>query len=295
VYAQPGQQRQDEEDVVYLKDGGILRGKIIGRAAKTGRIQLRDGSVFVYQKANVKMLARESLQSSPRIAKEDSLRIAGITRQVLAKEIEAQRIKEEINDFQRIVDSTFGVGSSYIENEKTPLKIRLYSVVDVSVGIGFGDLPIADGQSTLTATANDNKLLGVRYVVGGRGDYFGIGFNLGIQRFYRMSAIDTSATSLGSASLKSGNMPSSSLFLPLGLEMRVELMPKRLVSPFIAANAAYALSLNSSSNKNGYVILNPALGVRFGRSVGSLLSAGFQFKMGSNLMNFFSLRFGLIF
>jgi hypothetical protein len=47
----------------------------------------------------------------------------------------------------------------------------------------------------------------------------------------------------------------------------------------------------------GHFIINPAIGLRFGRTVSSLLSAGFQFHIAEDgrKMDFFTIRFGLIF
>jgi hypothetical protein len=289
----PHQQQQQEEDVVYLKDGGVLRGEIIGKTAKTGRIQLRDGSVFVYQKSNIKMIAKELLMVSEQSAKMDSLKVVSIAKKIVAEESEIQRIEEDMRAFQNLLNDNSEV--KHVDDE--PEGIRLYSVLDVSLGIGFGDLPTPQGKSSLSATNNNDRFVDVRYVVGGRGRCFGMGVSLGIQQLYRAINPSAQPDSSGSARVEQGSAPPNLPFLPLGLDMRMEFMPGSAASLFVSANAAYAISLSASNSKNGYFVASPAVGLRFGRTMSSLLSAGFQFNVDKNgdVTNFFALRFGLVF
>ncbi len=58
-------QAQRKQDVVYLKNGGVRRGKIVpNEEAKPGlnvtRIKTRDGNIFVYQKDQVEKITNEA-------------------------------------------------------------------------------------------------------------------------------------------------------------------------------------------------------------------------------------------
>ena len=58
--------QQQMIDVVYLHDGSIIRGMIIEQIPNESlKIQTRDGSVFVYEMAEVQRLTRESAQLQP--------------------------------------------------------------------------------------------------------------------------------------------------------------------------------------------------------------------------------------
>jgi TM2 domain-containing membrane protein YozV len=54
------------QDVVHLKDGGIVRGTIIERGStESVKIQTADGSVFVYKLDQVQRITREALVGAP--------------------------------------------------------------------------------------------------------------------------------------------------------------------------------------------------------------------------------------
>lgn len=51
--------QQQMEDVVYLKNGSIIRGMIIEQVpGKSLKIQTRDGSVFVYEMADIERMSK---------------------------------------------------------------------------------------------------------------------------------------------------------------------------------------------------------------------------------------------
>lgn len=57
----PGLQAQQLQDVVYLKNGGMIRGIIIEQVPGTSlKIQTRDGSVFVYRMDEIERITREA-------------------------------------------------------------------------------------------------------------------------------------------------------------------------------------------------------------------------------------------
>lgn len=59
-------QGSDLEDVVYLKDGSIIRGTIIEQIpGESLKIQTRDGSVFVYQMDEISRIAKEEQLVKP--------------------------------------------------------------------------------------------------------------------------------------------------------------------------------------------------------------------------------------
>jgi gas vesicle protein len=296
VYAQPSPP-PNEVDVVYFKDGGVLRGEIVGRSAKTGKIQLRDGSVFVYRKSDVRMTVKESLQVSEQSAKEDSIKIAGIAKKVWAEETEKRRADEELKALQHLVNANAEAYSDMPDDNHKPA--RLYSMIEAGIGAGFGDMPSPQNQSALSSIANTHKLVTMRYAVGGRGDYFGMGLSLGVQQQRKSSAFVSLADSSGGTRYEVDSTLSHLLFFPVGLDMRLELLPDTPVSPFIAATAAYAISLNTGKDRDAdnFFILNPSVGLRFGGAVSSLLSVGLQVHIepGGNELHFVTLRFGLIF
>ncbi|MDR3365551.1 MAG: hypothetical protein LBO71_01075 [Prevotellaceae bacterium] len=298
AHAQPSPQPK-EVDVVYFKDGGILRGEIIGRSAKTGKIRLQDGSVIVYKKSTVKMTSKELLQVSEQSAKEDSLKIVGIAKKTLEEEAEKRRAEEELRALQKMVDASMNAHSSMLDDDDHHTEVRLYSMMDVGFGAGFGDLPSSEAQRALSKTPNTHKLVSVRYAVGGRGDHFGMGVSFGIQHLRKSGGLGAPADSSGAMLPAADTMPSNLLFFPVGLDMRLEFLPDAPASPFISANASYAIGLNSGKDKNaeGFFIVNPAIGMRFGRDVSSLLSLGFQLhtEPDGKAIHFFTLRFGVIF
>lgn len=60
---------QELQDVVYLKNGSIIRGIILEQIPnKTIKIKTADGSVFVYPMDDVTRITRESMPTSPRPA-----------------------------------------------------------------------------------------------------------------------------------------------------------------------------------------------------------------------------------
>ncbi|MDR2813225.1 MAG: hypothetical protein LBB79_00990 [Prevotellaceae bacterium] len=296
AYAQYSPQPR-EVDVLYFKDGGVLRGKIVGKSGKNGKIRLYDGSVIVYKKFDVRMTSKELLQASEQSVREDSLKIVGITKKVLEEEAGERRASEELRALRQMADANLEVQNSQPEDE--PKKARLYSVIDAGVGIGFGDMPTPKGQSALSDNANTCKFTDVRYAVGGRGKHFGLGLHLGVQQLRKSGRVGTLTDSSGNVSREPDSIPSNLLFLPVGLDMRLEFLPGTPVSPFISANTTYTVNLNSGKDKDtdGFFTLNPAVGLRFGRGVSSLLSLGFQFHIEPNgdTLNFVTLRFGLIF
>jgi hypothetical protein len=294
AYAQLSPQPR-EVDVVYFKDGGVLRGEIVGRSAKTGKIQLRDGSVFVYKKSNVRMTSKELLQVSDQSAREDSLKIVAITKKVLAEEAEKRRADEELKALQLMANAN--ANSDMPDDDRKG--VRLYSVIDAGIGVGFGDMPSPKSMSALNNIPNTHKLVGLYYTLGGRGDYFGMGLRIGIQQQRVNRAFVSLADSAGGVRYEVDSTPSNLLFFPVGLDMRLELLPNTPVSPFISAATTYAISLNTGSRKGeeGFFILNPAVGLRFGRTVSSLLSLGLQVHVepDDSKIHFVTLRFGLIF
>lgn len=283
--------------MVYFKNGGVLRGEIIGKSAKTGKIQLRDGSIFVYKKSDVKMTSKELLQASEQSAREDSLKIVGITLKVLAEEAEKRRADEEQKALRQMLDAHRDIHHSMPPDDRR--RARLYSVIDAGVGVGFGQILSPKGQGVRRNIANTHKLVAARYAVGGRGDYFGMGVSFGVQQLRKSVSLASLADSSGSIRYEVDSTPSSLLFLPVGLDMRLELLPASSASPFISAGTTYAVSLNSGKDKNtdGFFILNPAIGLRFGGAVSSLLSVGSQVHIEPNdvKLHFITLRFGVIF
>jgi hypothetical protein len=62
------------EDVIYLKDGSIIRGAIVEEVpGETYKIEIADGSVFVLDADDVERIARESVESPDRPGAERSL------------------------------------------------------------------------------------------------------------------------------------------------------------------------------------------------------------------------------
>ena len=61
--------QQAMEDVIYLKDGSILRGTIIEQIpGKSLKIQMRDGNVFVYDIDKVERMTREPTVGGQKLA-----------------------------------------------------------------------------------------------------------------------------------------------------------------------------------------------------------------------------------
>ncbi|MDR3189168.1 MAG: hypothetical protein LBT94_08325 [Prevotellaceae bacterium] len=301
AYAQPSPSpsssqplQQKKVDAVFFKNGGVLRGEIIKRTSKTGKIRLYDGSVIVFRKSDVKMISKIQAQEQ---VKDDSLKIAGISKRVLEEETERRREEEELMALQHLVDANMQANNSMVYDDDS--EIRLYSMIDAGIGIGFGDLPLPEGESALNKGANTHQFIALRYAVGGRGDHFGLGVSLGIQQQRMSYNLGMQADSLGVALPLPDAIPLSSLFLPIGLDMRLEFLSDPPASPFISANATYAVSLNTDTEKDkgGFFTINPAIGMRFGHDVNSLLSAGFQLhvKPNGDAVYFLTLRFGVIF
>jgi hypothetical protein len=272
-----------EEDVVYLKDGGVLRGEIVGATKTTGRIQLRDGSIFVYKKANIKMASKEPVSESN--AREDSLKMVMITKNVIEQENQKRRQEAELQALQKMIDANRKDTKKEEGEGSGGGGFRMYSALEVLGGIGVESLPQVD-----TAAAADNKqrIVGFHYAIGGRTDYFFIGFNMGLYQTHRnMSPM---------ASLMAGDtIPATLISLPVGLDMRVEFVPQGALSPYLGISGAYALSL--TEGVNDYMIINPSFGLRFGRNkVSSLISGGYQLNIdGGNVTHYVTLRLGFIF
>ena len=59
--------QQAMEDVIYLKDGSVLRGTIIEQIpGKSLKIQMQDGNVFVYDIDKVECMTREPAVGGPK-------------------------------------------------------------------------------------------------------------------------------------------------------------------------------------------------------------------------------------
>lgn len=274
-----------EEDVVYFKDGGVLRGEIVGTTKTTGRIQLRDGSIFVYKRASVKMASKQPLSEDPNTAKEDSMKMVMIAKKVIESETEKRKQEEEIRALQNMINANKkDKAKPEDEGEESGGGFRMYSAIEVLGGIGAESLPKVD---TAPAMKNKQRIVGFQYAIGGRTDYFFVGLNLGLHQTYRnLSSM---------ASMWAGDtIPTTLLSLPVGLDMRVEFVPQGVLSPYFGVSGAYALSL--TEGVNDYIVVNPTFGLRFGRKISSLISGGYQLNMdGGNITHYITLRLGLVF
>ncbi|MDR2937701.1 MAG: hypothetical protein LBU92_02025, partial [Prevotellaceae bacterium] len=246
-----------DEDVIYFKDGGKLRGTVVGGNKKTGRIMLNDGNIMVYKKAAIKMLAKEPLEDGPN-AKEDSIKMAKVAKSVIEEEKEAEREakrrEEEIAALQKMVE---GNKNAEKKDDEGGSPFRLYSSLELLGGIGLSKLP-APNDST-PALNNQQRLTGFHYALGGRNDYFYIGLNVGLHQTYR-NLSTTTAHFLASDPNYQDKLPTTLLSMPLGLDMRIEFAPKAGMSPYLGVNGGYALSL--TEEMNSYVVFNPSLGFR---------------------------------
>ncbi len=282
-YAQ-GPATPAEEDVVYFKDGGVLRGEIVGNTKTSGRIQLRDGSIFVYRKKNIKMASKEPVSEDSN-AKEDSLKMVMITKKVIEEENQKRKQEEEIAALQKMIDANRKDGDKKEEKkDKEGGGFRMYSALEVLGGIGTETLPAVDSAPAL---ANKQRIVGMHYAIGGRTDYFFIGLNVGLHQIHRnLSPM---------AAAMQDTLPTTLLALPVGLDMRIEFVPQAGMSPYLGISGAYALSL--TEGVNSYMVVNPSFGLRFGRNrISSLISGGYQLNIdGGNITHYITLRLGLVF
>ena len=89
----------EEQDVLYLKNGSIIRGKIIEMLPdKTVKIRTADGSLFVYQMTEVEKIVMEEAK------KEET---------APAKYAEDTMKKEEVPDKMYNTQISFGYGNSF--------------------------------------------------------------------------------------------------------------------------------------------------------------------------------------
>ena len=271
-----------EIDVIHLKNGTVYRGQIVGGNRTVEQIGLRDGSVFVYRKQDVRMRQKEDAGEG-RSARQDSARIAGIAKNVieaeLARERRAEEARRHAEEMQRLLE-TRAAQEQRAQREAPGFK--LYSSFEAVAGIGTGNLP----SDTLPAPGNTNRLVGVNYFLGGRTDFFAIGLSTGIHQTHRTNAVAAQDTITQATTL---------LAVPIGWDLRLELARQTAgMAPYIGFNGGFAVSLTEDAPS--YMMLNPAFGLRFGRKTSSLFSVGMLMQIeNGNTTNFLSLKMGIIF
>ena len=269
-----------EVTVIYLKDGGVLRGEVVSETKTVGRIQLRDGSIFVYKKKSVKMTQTEPAAGPS--AKRDSIKMVKIAQQAIEDDKEKQRQAEARRKYEeqmRLAQANQSAG----EKKSEGAGFLMYSTLEAQVGMGNGKLPAVD--SATPALDNKNTIVGISYTLGGRADFFAIGVSTGIQQTHRSMAV---------CALDTAPLPTATLAMPIGWDLRIELARQRAaMAPYLGFSGGYAISL--TEGVDSHLMLNPVFGFRFGRKVSSLFSVGLQLNMGDNPSQYLTLRMGVIF
>jgi sRNA-binding regulator protein Hfq len=190
-------QKQTDEDVVYLKNGSVVRGVIIEQIPNISlKVQTREGNIFVYKMDEVEKISKELMQ---------------------------QNTKIQTNSQKQTIDySAFNKPKGYL------------GLLEFGGGIGFGTW----GANRISLT----MLNGYRAV-----PQFAIGFGIGLQLFF-YEYYDGYLKKITEATL------------PIFLHLRSDFLARK-VSPFIAFNIGYNASL--SNGFFGGIILDPTMGVSF--------------------------------
>ncbi|MDR1226538.1 MAG: hypothetical protein LBK47_06520 [Prevotellaceae bacterium] len=273
-----------DEDVLYFKNGAVWRGHVVSQTAKQGKIQMRDGSIMVYNPKLIKMSVKEPVSNNAG-AQNDSIRTVDIVKKVFEDEARKKQVEEDWNNLQKTLN----------EQPKTAAEVeattwKLYSALEVEGGIGLGDLPAKDGEE---AVKNSETSLTARYGLGARYGVFGIGLNLGIR-----SAYHSLGTLVASDSVSMGNIPSTLMYIPVGLDIRLDFAPRSAAALVMILNGSYALKINAKDNDTfgDFISFSPTIGLRFGRGVSSLLGVGYEMQMkDGDMAHFATLRFGVNF
>jgi len=266
------------EDVVYLKNGTIVKGAIIEQIPNVSlKIQTREENIFVYKMDEVEKITKELLQQkgktqlgSQKQANEDvvCLKNSSIIKGIIIEQIPNVSLKiqtREGNIFVYKMDEVEKITKELLQQKgKTQLGSLLqtnqYSsfnkpkgylgLIEVEGGFGFGEW--AAGR------------FGISLINGYRAiPQFAFGFGIGTRIFfYNYYA-------------RQGEMRNTDYGMPFFLHLRSDLLSKK-TSPYIALNFGYNLSFG------GYfsgVLVEPSLGVSFNIADRSRLNIGLVFPI----------------
>lgn len=100
---------QRTEDVVYLKDGGLVRGAIIEQIPGVSlKIKTREGNVFVYTMDEIAKVSKQTVKKNPYIASGLSLLVPG------AGQVYNRQFKEGLSYFGGAI---IGIGIMFVSLE----------------------------------------------------------------------------------------------------------------------------------------------------------------------------------
>jgi opacity protein-like surface antigen len=278
------QEQPDEEDVVYLKNGAVWRGQIVSKTKKSQRIQLRDGSVVVYNPKAIKMVSKEPF-SRASTADADSIRTIKIVEDVLERKKREEEEQRRLAELQLILQ---GQKTDTVEKkERKPW--RGYFILGANVGVGIGKSYMVNINDE--KINNNNNTMGVNYTMGRKKGVFGIGLNMGLQQTFTnwTGVVDT---------LMSAETPKTLLYAPVGLDILLDFAPNSRFSVFLQVDGDYAFNLNARNQKGAedYISITPSLGFKFGKDMSSYIKAGYQINLvDGNMLNYLSIGFGVMF
>jgi len=238
------------EEVVYLKNGSIIRGVIIEQVPnETLKIKTRDGSIFVFKIDETEKITKE--ESNTRANYDDVvyLKNGSIIRGIIIEQVFNEKIKiktHEGNIFVYMADEIEKFAKEESSYNKSANNWKLSQSEEFNKPKGYlGLLEFGGGIGFGTWGANRISLTminGYRAV-----PQFAIGVGIGLQLLF-YEYYDGYLKKITEATL------------PIFLHLRSDFLARR-VSPFIVFNIGY----NASLSKGFYsgIMIEPTLGVSF--------------------------------
>jgi hypothetical protein len=277
-------QAQQYEDVVYLKNSSIIRGIIIEQIPnELLKIKTREENVFVYKMEEVEKITKELSQqkrnfqfSSQKQENEDVvyLKNGSIIRGIIVEQIPNVSIKiktREENVFIYKMDEVEKITKELQQNQpQKQFTPKDYSKFNKPTGY-MGLLEFEAGLGFHYANRFSISFINGYRII----PEFAFGFGIGTRAFF--FSYDTDY----------GMRSQSDWGFPFFLHLRSDFLATR-VSPYIAFNIGYNLSLGNYYCNFGGILLEPSFGVGFNIGNKGRMNIGLVFPINRVQYRYYS-------